>query len=140
LLDSLGHPLDGYTYQNDSWDCATNITRQLGLTPISSRSVMTASANWPHGRAGIQRHGAAERATRLRLRPANNLQYRTNGAMAQTFNVNSLNEISSVTRSGAFTVTGHSAPAASVTVTARRRRTMRFHVCRHRQQPRQRKQ
>ena len=35
-----------------------------------------------------------------------NLSYRTNNALVQTFNVNSLNELSSATRSGTFTVAG----------------------------------
>ena len=48
---------------------------------------------------------------------AGNLIYRTNGAMVQTFTVNSLNEISNVTRTGTFTVTGATpAPATNVTV------------------------
>ncbi|MDB6016692.1 MAG: putative rhs-related protein [Pedosphaera sp.] len=50
---------------------------------------------------------------------ANNLSNRTNNVLVQTFNVNSLNELSSASRSGTFTVAGTvslSAPPVSVTV------------------------
>src|ERR1041384_7865364 len=48
---------------------------------------------------------------------AGNLQYRTNNALIQTFNTDSLNQISSITRSGTLTVLGNSSgPASSLTV------------------------
>jgi len=50
---------------------------------------------------------------------AGNLQYRTNNAMVQTFNVNNLNELTTVTRSGTLTVAGTTTSAATnVTVAA----------------------
>jgi RHS repeat-associated protein len=48
---------------------------------------------------------------------AQNLNYRTNNALIQTFNVNNLNELSTITRSGTFTVAGTTmSPATNVTV------------------------
>ena len=48
---------------------------------------------------------------------AGNLNYRTNNALVQTYGVNSLNELSAVTRSGTFTVAGTTtSPATNVTV------------------------
>jgi hypothetical protein len=48
---------------------------------------------------------------------AGNLNYRTNNALIQTFAVNSLNELSDVTRSGTLTVAGTTTgPATNVTV------------------------
>ena len=49
--------------------------------------------------------------------PAGNLKYRTNNALVQTFGVNSLNELTTLTRTGTVTVAGNtSARATSVTV------------------------
>ena len=49
--------------------------------------------------------------------PAGNLQFRTNNTLIQNFVVNSLNELSNITSSGAITVEGNtSTPASSVTV------------------------
>jgi hypothetical protein len=45
--------------------------------------------------------------------PAGNLNYRTNNALVQTFNVNSLNELTNVGRSGTFTVEGTTTSAAT---------------------------
>ena len=118
LLNYWGHPLDGYSYRNDSWGLRTNITRQLGLTT----NIVTASydgigelSSW----TGKESSGANRQNEQLGygFDSAGNLSSRTNGAMIQTFTVNSLNQISNTTRSGAFTVTGATpAPAASVTV------------------------
>ena len=48
---------------------------------------------------------------------AGNLNYRTNNALIQTFNVNTLNELSTQTRSGTLTVAGTTtSPATNVTV------------------------
>jgi hypothetical protein len=49
--------------------------------------------------------------------PAGNLQIRTNDALIQTFNVDALNQISNVIRTGPLTVTGATpVPATNVTV------------------------
>jgi len=48
---------------------------------------------------------------------AGNLNYRTNNALLQTFNVNSLNELTTATRAGTMTVAGTTtSPATNVTV------------------------
>jgi RHS repeat-associated protein len=50
---------------------------------------------------------------------AGNLNYRTNNALIQTFNVNDLNELTTASRSGALTVAGTTtSPATNVTVNA----------------------
>jgi len=118
LLNYWGHPLDGYLYTNDSWGLRTNITRQLGLTT----NIVTVGydgigelAFWTATEPG----GAARQNEQLGYGydAAGNLANRTNGAMVQTFTVNSLNEIGNVTRTGTFTVTGATpAPVTSVTV------------------------
>jgi RHS repeat-associated protein len=117
-LNYWGHPLDGYAYISDSWGLRTNITRQLGL----STNVVTNSfdgigqlVTW----SGREANGTLRQNEQLAYAydPANNLQYRTSGAMVQTFTVNTLNEMSSVARTNAFTVTGATpAPVTSVTV------------------------
>jgi RHS repeat-associated protein len=118
LLNYWGHPLDGYGYQNDPWGLRTNIIRQLGLTT----NIVTAGydgigelASW----AAKESNGTARQNEQLAygFDAAGNLQYRTNGAMVQTFTVNSLNEITNVMRTGTFTETGATpAPASGVTV------------------------
>jgi hypothetical protein len=48
---------------------------------------------------------------------AGNLNFRTNNALLQTFNVNNLNELSTITRSGTLTVEGTTtSPATNVMV------------------------
>ena len=48
---------------------------------------------------------------------AGNLNFRTNNALVQTFNVNSLNELTTTTNAGRLTVTGTTtSPATNVTV------------------------
>jgi hypothetical protein len=48
---------------------------------------------------------------------AGNPNYRTNNALVQTFNVNSLNELTTVTHAGTLTVAGSTTgPATNVTV------------------------
>jgi hypothetical protein len=120
LLNYWGHPLDGYAYISDSWGLRTNITRQLGL----STNIVTNSfdgigqlATW----SGRETNGTLRQNEQLgyAFDAAGNLQYRTSGAMVQTFTVNTLNQISNVTRTGTFTVTGATpAPASGVTVNA----------------------
>ena len=48
---------------------------------------------------------------------AGNLQFRTNGALIQTFNCDPVNELTNITRSGTLTVSGNTPePATNVTV------------------------
>ena len=107
LLNYWGHALDGYAYISDSWGLRTNITRQLGL----STNIISAGYD---GIGELASWTAKEFSGVARLNEqlaylydaAGNLNYRTNGAMVQAFTVNGLNEISNVSRSGTFTVTG----------------------------------
>ena len=118
MLNYWGHPLDGYGYQNDAWRLSTNITRQLRLTTnivAVGYNGIGELASW----TAKESSGTARQNEQLgySFDMAGNLNYRTNGAMVQAFTVNSLNQISSVTRTGTFTVTGSTpAPATSVTV------------------------
>jgi RHS repeat-associated protein len=117
-LNFWGHPLDGYSYQNDAWGLHTNITRQLGLTTnivtagydgIGELSFWTAKESSGTARQNEQLSYGYD--------AAGNLHTRTNGALNQTFTVNPLNQISSVTSSGLYTVTGATAaPATRVTI------------------------
>jgi RHS repeat-associated protein len=118
LLNYWGHPLDGYAYISDSWGLRTNITRQLGL----STNIVTNSFDgigqlmtW----SGRETNGTLRQNEQLAYGydAAGNLHVRNNGLLAQTFTVDTLNQLSNVTRTGTFTVTGATpAPAASVTV------------------------
>jgi RHS repeat-associated protein len=118
LLNYWDHPLDVCAYISDSWGLRTNITRQLGLSTnivITSFDGIGQLMAW----SGREASGTLRPNEQLgyAFDAAGNLQYRTNGAMIQTFTVNTLNQISNVTRTGTFTVTGATpAPAASVTV------------------------
>jgi RHS repeat-associated protein len=118
LLNQWGHVLDGYVYGVDSLGLRTNITRELGLTtntvavgydPINQMSSWTAKEA-----SGATRHNEQ---LGYGYDAAGNLNLRTNDALVQTFTVDSLNQLSSVSRTGAFTVTGATpAPANSITV------------------------
>jgi hypothetical protein len=68
---------------------------------LGTRQVEAASCRAKAG-SGLS-HGASQ----------GNLQYRTNNATVQTFNVNSLNELTTVTRSGTITAAGAPTIAAS---------------------------
>ena len=118
LLNSWGHPLDGYVYGLDSLGLRTNITRELGLTtnivsiaydPIAEvTSWMAKEANNTPRQNEQLGYG---------YDAGKNLQFRTNNALVQTFTVDSLNQLSNVTRAGTLTVTGAlSGPSSNVTV------------------------
>ncbi len=113
-----GHGLDGYTYGYDNLGLRKTVTRNLGLT---ASSVTVGYDNIGQ----LTSWSAQESNGTLRLNEqieygfdaAGNLQNRTNGALAQAFNVDALNQLTTVTRTGALTVTGATpAPATNVTV------------------------
>jgi RHS repeat-associated protein len=118
LVNSSGHALDGYTYANDALGSRTNVTRDFGL--------MKSSAAAGYDKIGqITSWTGRETNGTLRLNeqlgyvydPADNLHYRTNNALVQTFTVDAANELTGVGRTGTFTESGNTpAPAASVTV------------------------
>ena len=118
LLNYWGHPLDGYEYGLDMLGLRTNITRELGLTtntvtvgydPIEqviSWSARESDGSLRHNEQLAYAYDAA-----------GNLHIRTNDALVQTFNVDALNQISNVTRTGPLTVTGATpVPATNVTI------------------------
>jgi RHS repeat-associated protein len=118
LINYWGHTLDGAAYEYAIPDLRTKITRDLGLTTNTvdlAYDDIGQLTKW----TGKEPDGAARLNEKLGYGydPAGNLQYRTNNALVQTFNVNNLNELSTVTRTGTFTVSGSlPAPATNVTV------------------------
>jgi RHS repeat-associated protein len=110
--------LDGAAYEYAIPDLRTKITRDLGLTTNTvdlGYDDLGQLTKW----TGKEPGGAPRLNEKLGYGydPAGNLQSRTNNALIQTFNVNNLNELSTVSRSGTFTVSGSlPAPATNVTV------------------------
>ncbi len=118
LVNYWGHVLDGYSYTYDAWGLRKNITRDAGLT------TNTVSANYDRI-AQLTNWTAIESGGTPRLNEqfgwsydkAGNLNYSTNGGLVQTFNVDTLNQLSNITRTGNLTLSGATpAPATSVTV------------------------
>ncbi len=117
LLNYWGHPLDGYEYGLDLLGSRTNITRQLGLTTNSvaiGYDGIDEVTSW----SGKESSGTLRHNEQLAYAydAAGNLHTRTNDALIQTFNVDALNQLSNVTRTGPLTVTGATPVPASVTV------------------------
>jgi len=118
LNNHWNHTLDGYTYTPDPLGLRTNIVRNLGLT--TSR----VSAGFDNIGQLIS-WNAAETNGMPRLNEelsfgydaAHNLLRRTNNLLAQSFVVDSANELTNVTRNGTFTLAGATpAPATNITV------------------------
>ena len=118
LVSFWGHTLDGVSYGYGEPDLRTGLTRYLGLT---TNDVTVGYDNigqvktWSASESG----GAARQNEQLGYGydTADNLHLRTNGALVQTFTVNTLNEISNISRSGAFTLSGAlPAPTLGVSV------------------------
>ena len=118
LNNYWGQTLDGYAYTPDALGLRTNILRNLGLT------TSTVSAGFDN--IGQLTSWSAKEATgvlrqneqlALGYDSAHNLSTRNNGALAQTFTTDAANQLSSITRSGTFTMTGATpAPATNITV------------------------
>ena len=117
LANQFGHVLDGCVYGLDLLGLRTNMTCNLGLT-TNSVSIgydgIDQLTNW----SGKESGGALRHNEQLAYAydAAGNLHTRTNDALIQTFNVDALNQISNVTRTGALTVPGATPVPASVTV------------------------
>jgi len=118
LNDHWGHTLDGYAYQYDLANQRTNLVRNLGLTSSTVNAGydnIGQLTSWNASETnGLPRwheqHGWAYDA-------AGNLRLRTNGALVQSFSVDSVNALTNVTRTGTLTVSGNTpAPVTSVTV------------------------
>ncbi|HEV2208624.1 MAG TPA: hypothetical protein VG167_07600, partial [Verrucomicrobiae bacterium] len=117
LVDHWGHILDGYGYIQDPLGLRTNITRYLGMSTnkvavgydaIGQITSWTASEWSGTPRLNEQLAWAYDKS--------DNLQFRTNGALVQTFIGDPANELTNVTRTGALTISGATPTPASVTV------------------------
>ncbi|MDB6065219.1 MAG: repeat protein, partial [Pedosphaera sp.] len=118
LQNYWGHVLDGYGYGLDYLGLRKNLTRNLGLT---TNGVAVGYDNIGQ----LTSWSATETNGTLRLNEqlgygydkADNLNLRTNNALVQTFNVDTVNQLTTVTRAGTFTFSGATpAPASSLTV------------------------
>jgi len=118
LNNHWGHTLDGYAYQYDLLGERTNLTRNLGVT-ASSITVGYDRIGQLTSWGAMETNGAARLNEQLAWAydAAGNLRTRTNGALVQTFTVDAMNELTNVSRTGAFTLGGATpAPATNVTV------------------------
>ncbi len=115
LMNSSGADLDSYGYGYNQAGQRTNVVRTLGdyvnYTYDNMGELKTAKGKEAGGTSREQEQlGYAYDA-------AGNLNQRTNNALIQAFNVNSLNELNIVTRSGLLTAAGTTTvPATHVTV------------------------
>ena len=118
LNNHWGHALDGYTYAYNLLGERTNIVRNLGLTS----STVTAGydsigelTSW----TAQETNSVVRQNERLAWAydAAGNLNLRTNGALVQNFVVDAVNELTNITRTGAFTLAGATpAPTTNVLV------------------------
>jgi len=118
LNNFWGAALDSYSYTPDALGLRTNIVRNFGLTS----STVTAGfdnigqlTSWNAAETG----GTPRQHEQLGFGydAANNVHTRNNGNLAQTFTTDAANELTGVTRTGTFTLSGATpAPATSVTV------------------------
>lgn len=118
LNNQWGHTLDGYAYTSDAFGLRTNIVRNLGLTS-SSVAVGFDSIGQLTSWSAKESGGMLRQNEQLGFGfdAADNLHTRNNGGLAQTFSVDAANELSSVSRSGNFTLSGATpAPATNITV------------------------
>lgn len=118
LTNHWGHALDGYTYTLDPLGLRTNILRNLGLAG-SSVSVGYDNIGQLTQWSAKETNGLSRFNEQLAFGfdAADNLHFRTNGALSQTFTVDGANELTNVSRAGAFTFSGATpAPATNITV------------------------
>jgi len=112
---------DGYTYYDDLAGERTNVIRNEA---ISSSVLALAYDNIGQltTATGTEAGGSVNRLQEqmgYAYDAAGNLNYRTNDGFVQMFNVNTLNELTTATRSGTFTVAGNTTTrATNVTVNA----------------------
>lgn len=117
LKNSGGTVLNSHAYGYNLVSQRTTLTNTPGdyrnYTYDNSSQLKTALGYESDGSPRLnEKHGYAYDA-------AGNLNYRTNNAFVQTFAVNSLNELSNMTRSGTLTVAGNTTTGATnVTVNA----------------------
>lgn len=118
LNNYWGHTLDGYSYGLDALGLKTNIVRNLGLT-TSSVDVGYDSIDQITSWLAQETNGTPRQNEQLGFGydVADNLHFRTNNLLVQTFNVDAANELTNVSRTGTFTLSGATpAPATEITV------------------------
>jgi len=122
LVNHWGHVLDGYIYTPDYLGLRTAEQREFGMT-TNSVSIgydnIGQLTSWT-AIEGVSGGGGAPRLNEQQAfsyDAADNLHIRDNGALVQTFTVDSFNELTNVASSGTLTVIGAlTAPATNVTV------------------------
>jgi RHS repeat-associated protein len=118
LANGGGTNLDSYGYGYNLAGQRTNVVRTAGD-----------SVNYTYDNMGELKTALGKESGSVTNRwqeqfgygydPAGNLNYRTNNALIQTFNVNTLNELTTETNAGKLTVAGTTtSPATNVTVNA----------------------
>lgn len=118
LTNHWGHILDGYSYALDPVGLRTNILRNLGLTSsgvnIDYDNIGQLTGWFAKETNGISRFNEQ---LAFGFDSADNLHFRTNGLLSQTFTIDDANELTNVSRVGAFTMSGAMpAPAVSIAV------------------------
>jgi RHS repeat-associated protein len=111
LLSATGTLLDAHVYEYDAADRRTRQTFAAGnyLDYGYDAFGQLTSALGKESGGSARAHEQLTYAYDL----AGNLSQRSNNALGQTFNVNSLNQLTGVSRSGAFTVAGMTLPGAT---------------------------
>lgn len=118
LNNHWGHPLDAYSYTPDALGLRTNIVRNIGLTSSSVSAGFDDIGQLTSWNAA-ETNGTPRQNEQLGFTydAAHNLHSRTSGALAQTFNTDAANQLTSITRTGTLTLSGATpAPASSLTV------------------------
>ena len=118
LNNYWGYTLDGYGYTPDALGLRTNILRNLGLT---NSTVTAGYDNIGQLTSWAAREGSGVPRWNEQLAwaydGAHNLHTRNNGNLAQTFTTDAANQLTNITRTGTFTLSGATpAPATTVTV------------------------
>jgi RHS repeat-associated protein len=118
LVNRWGLPVDSYSYTHDAWGLRKTISRDLGLatnTVSLNYDLIGQLTNW----SAQEFSGTARLNEQIgwSYDKAGNLNNITNGAFVESFTVDSLNQISNISRLGNLTLSGATpAPATSVTV------------------------
>ncbi|MDB6065172.1 MAG: type secretion protein Rhs, partial [Pedosphaera sp.] len=118
LQNYWGHVLDGYGYGLDPLGLRTNLTRNLGLT-TNGVAVGYDNIGQLTSWSATETNGTPRLNEQLGYGydSAGNLHLRTNNALVQTFNADTVNQLTTVTRAGTFTFSGATpAPTVGVSV------------------------
>jgi RHS repeat-associated protein len=118
LNNYWGHTLDSYSYTPDALGLRTNIVRNLGLTSSAVAAGFDNIGQLTSWNA-TETNGTLRQNEQLGFAfdAADNLHSRNNGALAQVFGTDAANELTNVTSTGTFTMSGATpAPMTNVTV------------------------